>query len=164
MEDTIRILSKTVGEYHGVLYGGFMYTMRGVYLIEYNSRLGDPEAINVLSLLKDSLIDVGFNIVEGKLDGTTFSREATVCVYVVPDGYPENPKKDQPIVIENLKRSEPYYASVYQEGDQFKTTGSRAIALLSKGKTVAEARDNVYSDICNVKGPLYYRNDIAIGF
>ena len=163
MKQTIASLTESVGEYHGFLYGGFMNTSNGVYLIEYNSRLGDPEAINVLALLDDSLVDTGFKMVEGKLSKPNFRKEATVCVYVVPDGYPENPKKDQPITVGKLKHSEPYYASVYEEGGVIRTTASRAVALLARGKTVAEARERVYADASAVKGAVFYRRDIAAG-
>ena len=163
MKQTIASLTESVGEYHGFLYGGFMNTSNGVYLIEYNSRLGDPEAINVLALIDDSLIDTGFKMVEGKLSKSNFRKEATVCVYVVPDGYPENPKKDQPITVGKLKHSEPYYASVYAEGGVIRTTTSRAVALLARGRTVAEARERVYADASAVKGAVFYRRDIAAG-
>lgn len=163
MKATIASLAEEVGEYHGFLYGGFMNTAEGVYLIEYNSRLGDPEAINVLALLDDSLVDTGFKMVEGKLRKPKFKKEATVCVYVVPDGYPDNPKRDQPITVGKLAHSEPYYASVYEEGGVVKTTGSRAVALLARGMTVAEARERVYADASAVKGKLFYRRDIATG-
>ena len=163
MKATIKSLAESVGEYHGFLYGGFMNTKRGVYLIEYNARLGDPEAINVLALLDDSLIETGFKIAEGKLSKPSFRKEATVCVYVVPEGYPDTPKKDQPITIGKLRYSEPYYASVYEEGGVLKTTGSRAVALLAKGKSVTEARERVYSDASAVEGALFYRRDIAAG-
>ena len=163
MRATVSALSDSVGEYRGFLYGGFMNTDRGVYLIEYNARLGDPEAINVLSLLRGSLVDIGFGMVDGKLGKPVFDNEATVCVYVVPTGYPDSPKKDQQITIGKLRHSEPYYASVYEEDGIIRTTGSRAVALLAKGKSVAEARERVYADASSVKGPLFYRRDIAVG-
>jgi phosphoribosylamine---glycine ligase len=163
MKATVSALSESIGEYHGFLYGGFMNTERGVYLIEYNARLGDPEAINVLALLDDSLVETGFKVVEGRLNKPTFRKEATVCVYLVPEGYPEAPQRDKPLTVGVLKNSEPYYASVYEEGGIIKTTGSRAVALLARGKSVAEAREKVYSDASAVKGTLFYRRDIAAG-
>ncbi len=125
--------------------------------------MGDPEAINVLAIMEDSLLDTGFQITEGRLGKPRFRREATVCVYLVPEGYPDAPAKDQPISIGKLSSSEPYFASVYDENGMIKTTGSRAIALLAKGKTVGEARERVYSDAPEVKGRLFYRRDIAAG-
>ena len=51
--------------YKGVLYGGFMATSTGVKLIEYNARLGDPEAMNVLTLLDTDFIDICLGITDG---------------------------------------------------------------------------------------------------
>jgi len=161
MERTGEALSGSVGLYQGVLYGGFMNTERGVYLIEYNARFGDPEAINVLALLETPLSEVGYGIVEGRLPETRFAEEATVCVYLTPEGYPVNPLRDQPIEVGETRHSEIYYASVYDDNGVVKTTGSRSIALLGRGGTVSEAREKVYSDVGNIKGRLHYRTDIA---
>ena len=161
MERTVEALSGSVGLYQGVLYGGFMNTERGVYLIEYNARFGDPEAINVLALLETPLSEVGYGIVEGRLPETRFAEEATVCVYLTPEGYPVNPLRDQPIEVGETRHSEIYYASVYDDNGVVKTTGSRSIALLGRGGTVSEAREKVYADIGNIKGRLHYRTDIA---
>ena len=163
MDDTVRKISGAAGPYKGVLYGGFMETERGVYLIEYNVRFGDPEAMNVLSLLETPLIDVGWEIVDGKLSKPSFQREATVCVYIVPEGYPIDPKKDEEVTITQPGNSELYFASVHEENGIIRTTGSRAIALLAKGKSVAEAREKVYGDIPNIRGELFYRRDIGRG-
>ncbi|MBN2335460.1 phosphoribosylamine--glycine ligase [Candidatus Bathyarchaeota archaeon] len=161
MEQTVKAMTENVGRYMGVLYGGFINTAKGVYLIEYNSRFGDPEAINVLALLETPLTEVGLGIVEGRLPETKFTEEATVCVYLTPEGYPANPVKDQPIKVGNLTQSELYYASVYDNGGVVKTTGSRSVALLGRGDTVSEARERAYGDIDKVKGRLHYRTDIA---
>jgi len=161
MGRTVEALSGSVGLYQGVLYGGFMNTERGVYLIEYNARFGDPEAINVLALLETPLSEVGYGIVEGRLPEARFAEEATVCVYLTPEGYPVNPLRDQPIEVGETRHSEIYYASVYDDNGVVKTTGSRSIALLGRGGTVSEAREKVYSDVGNIKGRLHYRTDIA---
>jgi len=163
MEDTVRKIAGAVGPYKGFLYGGFMETERGVYLIEYNVRLGDPEAMNVLSLLETPLLDIGWEIVDGRLSKPSFQREATVCVYLVPEGYPVDPKKGKEVTITPPEKSELYFASVHEEGGIIRTTGSRAIALLAKGKSVAEARENVYEDIPKIRGELFYRRDIGKG-
>jgi phosphoribosylamine--glycine ligase len=161
MERTVEALSGSVGPYQGVLYGGFMNTEKGVYLIEFNSRFGDPEAINVLALLETPLSEVGYGIVEGRLPETRFAEEATVCVYITPEGYPVNPLRDQPIEVGETRHSEIYYASVYDDNGVVKTTGSRSVALLGRGGTVSEAREKVYADVGNIKGRLHYRTDIA---
>lgn len=163
MQGTIDAVRKTVGPFKGPIYGGFMVTKDDTYLIEYNCRLGDPEAINVLSLLETPLTEVGYGMAGGKLPSISFSKQATVCVYLVPEGYPVAPVKDKPINVADGGKSELYYASVYDDGGIIKTTGSRAVALLAKGNSVTEARDNVYRDIGKVTGRLHYRTDIAKG-
>ena len=66
---TVKALKAKVGaSYKGVLYGGFMATASGVKLIEYNARFGDPEVMNVLSLLESDLIDIFIAIADGTLD------------------------------------------------------------------------------------------------
>jgi len=140
-----------------------METEEGVYLLEYNARLGDPEAMNVLALLGRPLLDVGWEIVDGRLSSTPFEGEATVCVYVVPEGYPTDPKSGREVKVRPPRRSELYYASVHEEDGAVRTTGSRSVALLAKGETVKEARERVYSDVPLIEGELYYRRDIGEG-
>ena len=140
-----------------------MVTKDDTYLIEYNCRLGDPEAINVLSILETPLTEIGYGMSDGKLPDIHFNKKATVCVYLVPEGYPVSPLKDQPIEVANGVQSELYYASVYDDNGIIKTTSSRAIALLAKGDNNTEARDSVYRDIGKITGRLHFRTDIAKG-
>ena len=72
-----------------------MATANGVKLIEYNARLGDPEAMNVLSILKTDIIDIFHSIGRGTLSELSidFDDKATVCKYAVPEGYPDKPIK-----------------------------------------------------------------------
>jgi phosphoribosylamine-glycine ligase len=79
------------GPYRGILYGGFMATRDGVKLIEYNARFGDPECLNLLTLLETDFVTVCRAIVEQKLSDVRveFAWQASVCKYVVPDGYPD---------------------------------------------------------------------------
>jgi len=163
MRETIEAMRKIGNMYKGILYGGFMTTKNDTYLIEYNCRFGDPEAINVLSLLEKPLTEVGYGIIDGNLPSFGFEKKATVCVYIVPEGYPTNPIRDQPIEIGESVKSEIYYASVYADDGAVKTTSSRSIALLNKGDSVSEAREKVYSDVDKIRGRLHYRTDIAAG-
>ncbi len=161
MEETVRKLMGAGTAFKGTLYGGFMETEEGVYLIEYNCRFGDPEAMNVLSLLEDPLLEIGWGIIDGKLRKPSFERKATVCVYLVPEGYPVDPKRGRDVSITSPGDSELYFASVHEENGAIRTTGSRAIALLAKGDTVEEAGEKVYRDIPKIRGDLFYRTDIG---
>ncbi|MGQ9679368.1 MAG: phosphoribosylamine--glycine ligase [Candidatus Bathyarchaeia archaeon] len=164
MRKTVKALAKNTGLFKGVLYGGFMNTENGVYLLEYNVRFGDPEAINVLALMETSLLDIGWRIIDERLSRPSFESKATVCVYLVPPGYPANPEKNMLIRISGFKNSELYYASVHEKNGGIYTTSSRALAVLAKGETVQEARERVYGDLEKMESCLYFRKDIAEGF
>ena len=95
-EKVAKELYRTTGtRFKGFLYGGFMATRDGIKVIEYNARLGDPEAMNVLSLLKTDFFDICNHILDGSLKNidVKFEPQATVCKYAVPNGYPDSPEK-----------------------------------------------------------------------
>jgi len=164
IKETVNALADAVGVFKGILYGGFMNTERGVFLLEYNVRMGDPEAINVLALLDTSLLKLGWEIVDGKLSKPSFENKATVCVYLVPKGYPDSPKRGAPVTIHDTDQSDLYFASVNEENNKVLTTSSRSLALLAKGDSVREARERVYTDLSRFEGELYFRRDIGAGF
>jgi phosphoribosylamine--glycine ligase len=177
IEKATSILQKTVDalyketsvHYKGILYGQFMLVNQIPYIIEFNVRFGDPEAINVLSLLKSNFIDIATNIIQGKLKDIEFEKKATTCVYLVPKGYPTSPLIEQPI-IQNINPTKLplYYASVYLKEGSIYTTRSRSMAIVATGLSVEESRIAVYNQIKKyVKSKnliiekLFYRTDIA---
>jgi len=157
-----RIKKKAGSEFKGILYGQFMKTDSGIKVIEFNARFGDPEAMNVLSILETPFNDICESIIDGNLIQPTFEKLATVCVYVVPEGYPGSDTiKDSPIDVSVANSAEIYFASVYEKDNQILTTGSRAIGVLGKGNSVTEAREIAYNNAARIKGRLRYRSDIA---
>ena len=163
-----KALLKETGEpYKGILYGGFMVTRDGVRLIEYNARFGDPEALNVLSLLKTDFGDVSEAIIQGTLDKleVKFENLATVCKYVVPEGYPEHPVKGDPIDWSGVSQSERLriFAAAVDKGDDgvYRLSGSRAVAFVGIGADVAEAERIAESAAQAVRGTVYHREDIG---
>lgn len=154
--------------FKGILYGGFMVTKNGVKLIEYNARFGDPEAMNVLPLLETDFIDVCEAIINGTLDDlpVTFKRKATVCKYVVPEGYPDKPKEENLLPSDNIPESTDslkiYYAAINQKEDgKLYLTGSRAIACVGIGDSLKEA-EKIAEDAANkIEGRVFHRKDIG---
>ena len=164
-EKTAIALKDKFGEgYKGILYGGFIATAAGVQLIEYNARFGDPEAMNVLSILETDLIDIYIAILDEELDkiDINFHNIATVCKYAVPDGYPDNPVKNKRIDISDVDDQEKlFHASVEVKDKSLIQIGSRAVAFVGTGESIWEAEKIAEKEISKVKGPLFHRKDIG---
>ena len=164
-ETTAQALKKEFSEgYKGVLYGGFIATADGVKLIEYNARLGDPEAMNVLPLLESDFVEVCHGIVNGNLDerNVSFSRRATVCKYAVPEGYPDSPVKGEPIDVSSVtETSQLYYASVDMKDGTLIEAGSRTVAYVGIAGSLVKAEAKAEGEISKVRGPLFHRTDIG---
>jgi phosphoribosylamine--glycine ligase len=164
-----RALYKKTGEkYRGILYGGFMITRKGLRLLEYNARFGDPETMNVLSVLETDLAAIFQAMIEGTLHNLSvrFSRLATVCKYVVPNNYPDDPVKDEAIDVSEVapdsKSLQRFEAAVKPAGmDKFILTGSRAIAFVGIGKDLDTAERVAEAAASAVNGPVFHRRDIG---
>ncbi len=162
---TAKALKDKFGEgYKGVLYGGFMATANGVNLIEYNARFGDPEAMNVLSLLESDFIELCHAIADGTLNQTDvqFANKATVCKYAVPEGYPDSPIKGEPIDVSDISNPNGlFYASVDIQDGQLIEAGSRTVAVVGMADSISEAEAVAEKEVSTVKGPLFHRTDIG---
>jgi fusion protein PurCD len=151
----------------GIFYGGYMKTKNGVKLIEYNARFGDPEAMNLLALLDTDFVEINYAMATGILDqiDIKYKNLATVCKYVVPLGYPENPIKGEKIDISELHGDwdDVYFGSVDKTDDVNLLTlkGSRAIAICCTGQTISQAEQKVEKIIEKITGPLFHRPDIG---
>ena len=158
-------INKETGSYYkGVMYGGFMLTKDGVKLIEYNARFGDPEAMNILPILKTDFTAICHAIITQELERikVEFAKKATVCKYVVPLGYPDKPLKNEKIEINKIRNdAKMYYASVEQKDDGIYMTGSRAVAFIGIGKNVGEAEKIAEEAVSRVKGRVFHRKDIG---
>lgn len=165
MEETIKAVKKEVGPYKGVLYGQFMLCRDGPKLVEYNARFGDPEAMNVLPLLETSMVNLCQGVVDGNLKKALFKPQATVCKYLVPNGYPESGKAGQPIKVDEEKiKAEGgmvFYAAVNQQDGKVLTTGSRALGLVTTADSIQDAEERCERATQYVQGDLYHRSDVG---
>ena len=167
MQKTIEAFRKKTGKpFVGVLYGGFMATKHGVKLIEYNARFGDPEAMNVLSILKTDLYGIFEQMASHKITkAPEFEKMATVCKYLVPEGYPGKSIADQPLTVDGtaLEKSGAriYYASVYEKRGAIYTQSSRSVGMVGIAKTIDEA-ERISESACGaVSGRVWHRRDIG---
>ncbi|MCK4239355.1 MAG: phosphoribosylamine--glycine ligase, partial [Candidatus Lokiarchaeota archaeon] len=167
MNKVVSAVKKETGtEYKGFLYGQFMKVKKGIKLVEFNVRLGDPEAMNVLPILKDNFVDLCYKILDGNLPvKLNFEKKATVCKYLAPEGYPVNPLRDQRIIIHKEKIEEIgakfYYASVYKKDNSVYTTTSRAIGMLGISDTLEEAEKIAEKGVSFIEGKLFHRSDVG---
>jgi phosphoribosylamine--glycine ligase len=141
-----------------------MATRDGVKLIEYNARFGDPEAMNVLSILETDFIEVCEGIIEGSLKkiNLQFKKKATVCKYAVPEGYPEKPIKNRPIDISNVVNTDLlFYASVDIKDGVLIESGSRTIAAVGVSDSISSAERIAEKNVSSILGPLFHRKDIG---
>lgn len=164
MEDTVKAVKNEVGPYKGILYGQFMLCSNGPKLVEYNARFGDPEAMNVLPLLKTDFVEICEGIVNGNLRNAEFEHKATVCKYIVPKGYPESGKPGLIEVDETSINQEGgivYYAAVNEKDDKIYTSSSRAVGLVGIGDNLSEAEEICENATKYVKGDVYHRRDVG---
>ena len=165
-EAVVRALGEECGApYQGILYGGFMATANGVRLIEYNARFGDPESLNLLTLLESDFLAICRGIAQGKLSDVDvkFQPLATVCKYLVPEGYPEKARKgDEVDVPSQLPEGvAAYLGSVDTNNGRLIAMGSRTLAFVGTGATLAEAEQRCQQAAASVRGPFFFREDIG---
>jgi phosphoribosylamine--glycine ligase len=151
--------------YQGILYGGFMATRNGVRLIEYNARFGDPECLNLLTLLTTDFVAVCRAIADRTLHALSveFAPQASVCRYLVPAGYPDHPRKGDEVVLpsELPPGIFTYLSAVDVVENKLIATGSRTVAFVAVADTLAEAEASCALAVKQVPGRFFYRSDIG---
>jgi len=164
MQSVVAAMERAESPYKGILYGQFMNTAQGPKVIEFNARFGDPEAMNVLSILSSDLSEIVCRISEGSLASSHVSFEplATVCKYLVPEGYPDAPHAGDPITLPKNHPAVLYYANVEKKASgSFLTQTSRTLAYVGLGETLEVAERTAEQAASGVKGAVRYRQDIG---
>jgi len=150
--------------YIGILYGSFIATKNGVHVIEFNARFGDPESLNVLSILETDFVTICQAMVAGNLsaDLVRFKHQATVCKYAVPVGYPDQPLKNIKLNVDQVKdKSQLYFAGVNLVNDDLIATGSRTAAFVGIADTITLAEKIAEKEIGAIQGQVFHREDIG---
>jgi len=163
MTSVVAAMARDGNPYKGILYGQFMNTAQGPKVIEFNARFGDPEAMNVLSLLSSDLSETVTRITEGTLTSAkvSFEHAATVCKYLVPEGYPAAPQTNKPLSLGNPGKALLYYANVAEKDGALLTLSSRTLAFVGKAPTLAEAENIAEKAASAVRGSVHHRRDIG---
>ncbi len=145
----------------GVLYGGLMKTDRGIKVIEFNSRFGDPETEVVLPLLDSDVFDIFEAVAEGRqATPLKWSSDVTMGVVMASKGYPGSYEKGFRLTV-------PSDATVYHMGTALKegelvTAGGRVLMCVARAGNIREAKENAYKTVgAVICDNLFFRSDIA---
>jgi phosphoribosylamine--glycine ligase len=165
VKPTVEGLNRERIEYKGFLYFGLMNVLGNPYVVEYNVRMGDPEAEVVLPRVKTDLLDLFVAVSMMKLaDKTLETDPRSVCtVMLVSGGYPGSYEKGKEIKgLENEYKSIIFHAGTKSSGDRVLTSGGRVLSITSFGDdmTSALARSYKTADRIEFEGK-YYRKDIG---
>lgn len=169
IEPTLRGMQEEGTPYRGVLYCGLMMTDDGPRVVEYNCRLGDPEAQVVLPLVDTDLVEVFDRLVEGRLDTLSLrtTSGAAACVVLASDGYPID--YDTGFEITGIEAAESLEeVSVIHAGTRLRpdgvlvTDGGRVLGVTARGADLQGAVDRAYqgADRIQFKGKTL-RSDIG---
>jgi phosphoribosylamine--glycine ligase len=163
---TLAELARRGTPFQGVLYAGLMIADGQPRLVEYNVRLGDPEAQVLMMRLGAQALDVMLACAEGRLAEArlNWAEDHALTVVIAARGYPGGYAKGEP--IGGLATSDPrikiFHAGTRAEGGRIVSNGGRVLNVTARGATLAEARDLAYRTADAVDWPGgFFRRDIG---
>ncbi|MFI6470382.1 phosphoribosylamine--glycine ligase [Streptomyces sp. NPDC050516] len=171
LQPTVDELRRRGTPFSGLLYAGLAITSRGVRVIEFNARFGDPETQVVLARLKTPLASVLLHSANGTLDAEpplTWRDDAAVTVVIASHNYPATPRTGDPIegLADVAARDAPtayvLHAGTRRDGDAVVSAGGRVLSVTATGKDLAEARERAYTAVGRIRlDGSQHRTDIA---
>jgi phosphoribosylamine--glycine ligase len=168
IERTLKGLAEEGIHYRGFLYAGLMLTKEGPKVLEFNVRLGDPEAQPILTRVESDLVEHIMEILEGNIKGVELkvSPKWALGVVLASKGYPYKPETGK--VIEGLQEAQRmedvviFHAGTKREGDKIVTAGGRVLTVVGLGKDLREAKERAYSAVEKIRFEgMQYRKDIG---
>ncbi|MFE7214243.1 phosphoribosylamine--glycine ligase [Streptomyces sp. NPDC001698] len=171
LQPTVDEMRRRGTPFSGLLYAGLALTGRGIRVIEFNARFGDPETQVVLARLQTPLAGVLMAAATGDLahlEPLRWSDDAAVTVVVASHNYPGTPRTGDPItgLDEVAAQDAPHayvlHAGTRREGDAVLSAGGRVLSVTATGKDLTEARDRAYTAVARVRlDGSQHRSDIA---
>ncbi|MET9727037.1 phosphoribosylamine--glycine ligase [Streptomyces zaomyceticus] len=171
LQPTVDELRRRGTPFSGLLYAGLAITGRGVRVIEFNARFGDPETQVVLARLRTPLAGVLLNSANGTLDDQaplSWSDEAAVTVVVASHNYPDTPRTGDPIegLAEVAEKDHPHayvlHAGTKRDGGSVVSAGGRVLSVTATGTDLAQARERAYAAVGRIRlDGSQHRTDIA---
>lgn len=171
LQPTVDELRRRGTPFSGLLYAGLAITSRGVRVIEFNARFGDPETQVVLARLKTPLAGLLLASANGTLDTLPplhWRDDAAVTVVVASHNYPGTPRTGDPIegldevAAEDAPHAYVLHAGTRQDGDAVVSAGGRVLSVTATGKDLAQARERAYRAVARIRlDGSQHRSDIA---
>lgn len=168
LQPTLRGIQAEGMLFAGVIFFGLMITTKGVYLLEYNMRMGDPETQAILPLLESDLLEAIEAALSGNLANINLrwrENQASCCVVLASGGYPDDYTSG--VVIDGIETFNVdncclFTAGVGQKNNRLVTAGGRVVNVVAVGDNLAVARARAYSALTQVKfKDSYCRSDIG---
>ncbi len=171
LQPTAEEMARRGTPFTGLLYAGLALTGRGLRVVEFNARFGDPETQPLLALLDSPLSPLLHGAATGTLADVAPPRwkdGAAVAVVLASAGYPESSSSGDVITGVGLAESHPgvhvIHAGTALDGDDLVTAGGRVLAVVATGSDVATARTAAYDGLAEVRfDGAQHRTDIAAG-
>ncbi|MEU9856442.1 phosphoribosylamine--glycine ligase [Streptomyces sp. NPDC047974] len=172
LQPTVDELRRRGTPFSGLLYAGLAITGRGVRVIEFNARFGDPETQVVLARLRTPLAGVLLHSANGTLADQAplaWRDDAAVTVVVASHNYPDTPRTGDPIegLAEIAEQDAPHayvlHAGTRRDGDAVVSAGGRVLSVTATGSDLAEARERAYAAVGRIRlDGSQHRTDIAL--
>jgi phosphoribosylamine--glycine ligase len=165
LKPTMKGLQEEGAPFVGVLYAGLMLTPKGMRVLEFNCRFGDPETQVLLPLLETDLLEIAKACVNGTLADIDiqWKNSAAICVVLASKGYPEKVESGKTVFMGILPKDLVcFHAGTKHESGDLITSGGRVFGLTAWADDIGTAIHKVYSNIEKVcfEG-MQYRKDIA---
>ncbi len=164
MKPTAEALVKEGCPFEGVLYGGLMKTPKGIKVIEFNARFGDPETEVVLPRLESDIVDAFCGVADGGDIALKWGDYATLGIVLASKGYPDAYVKGFPIrgLDQAAEGGWIYHMGTTADGEGFKTSGGRVVCIVGRGRDLAAAREDARRRVVLVECEnLFHRSDIG---
>lgn len=162
MKPTAAAMVQEGRPFKGLLYGGLMKTPKGIKVIEFNARFGDPETEVVLPRMESDLYQAFYNVVHGQKVEMAWSEKSAIGVVLATKGYPGSYEKG--FLIENLDKVDAtlFHMGTSKKDGQYYTNGGRVLFVTALAETLKEARENAMREIGKIGcSQLFFRSDIG---
>ncbi|MBQ9899664.1 MAG: phosphoribosylamine--glycine ligase [Acholeplasmatales bacterium] len=161
MIPTAKAMVNEGNPFKGVLYGGLMKTKKGIKVIEFNARFGDPETEVVLPRLTSDIYDAFMAIVNGTEPKLVWDNKCTIGIVMASKGYPGDYKKG--FIIENATSDNIYHMGTkFDDNGNYLTNGGRVLFVVASADTLEEANKKANALVDEIKCEnLYHRTDIG---